>query len=76
LNVGAHTHCAIYERELKRLSPLDLTKREEKIAQFAKAHDFRLRFYHKGLCAIFDTHPRMIRTRLQSQIAYISAGPM
>ena len=32
--------------------------REAKIAQFAKKYGFRLRFYSKGMCAIFDKWPR------------------
>jgi hypothetical protein len=54
LQVGDHKHCAVYEDELKRLWPLDDREREAKIVRFAKYHGFRLRFYQKGLCAIFD----------------------
>ena len=50
-------HCAIYENELQRLWPLDQKDREARIGQFAKEHGFRLRFYKKGLCAIFDKRP-------------------
>jgi hypothetical protein len=32
--------------------------RQAKIAEFAKAYGFRLRFYQKGLCAIFGKWPR------------------
>jgi hypothetical protein len=52
------THCAIYERDLQRLWPLNKKDREAKIAQFANKYGFRLRFYKKGLCAIFDRWPR------------------
>ena|SRR5215467_2692105 len=51
-------HCAIYEEELQRLWPLETTDREANIAQFAKTSGLRLRFYQKGLCAIFDKQPR------------------
>jgi len=50
-------HCAIYEKDLERLWPVDEKDRETKIAQFAKKYGFRLRFYSKGLCAIFDKWP-------------------
>jgi hypothetical protein len=52
------THCAIYENELQRLWALDRKDREAKIAQFAEKYGFRLRFYKKGVCAIFDKWPR------------------
>ena len=35
----------------------DEKDRETKITQFAKKYGFRLRFYGKGLCAIFDKWP-------------------
>ena len=47
-------HAPVYERELKRFWPLNEEHRQAKIAQFAKKHGFRLRFYSKGLFAIFD----------------------
>lgn len=50
-------HCAIYEDDLQRLWPLNQKDREARIAQFAKEYGFRLRFYKKGLCAIFDKQP-------------------
>ena len=58
LQLGEWMHCAVYEDELLRLWPLDEKDREAKIAQFAKEHGFRLRYYSKGLCAIFDEWPR------------------
>ena len=58
LQVGPWTHCAVYEDDLKRFWPPDEEDRESKIAGFAKKYGFRLRFYHKGLCAIFDKWPR------------------
>jgi hypothetical protein len=50
-------HCAIYDRDLERIWPLNEKDREAKIAQFAKKYGFRLRFYQKGMCAIFDKWP-------------------
>jgi hypothetical protein len=61
MNLGESTHCAVYEDELIRLWPLNQKEREAKIAQFAKEYGFRLRFYRKGLCAIFDQWPRSRR---------------
>ena len=54
---GEQAHCAIYDDELQRLWPLDQKDREAMIAQFAEEYGFRLRFYKKGLCAIFDRRP-------------------
>jgi hypothetical protein len=51
-------HCAVYEEELQRLWPLHAKHREADIAEFAKKYGFRLRFYQKGMCAIFDKWPR------------------
>ena len=42
---------------MQRFWPLNEEHRQAKIAQFAKKHGFRLRFYSKGLCAIFDKGP-------------------
>jgi len=58
LQVGEWKHCAVYEDELKRFWPLDEENREAKIAEFARTYKLRLRFYQKGLCAIFDKCPR------------------
>lgn len=51
-------HCAIYDEELSRVWPDARERREQQIAQFAKNHGLRLRFYRDGLCAIFDKQPR------------------
>jgi hypothetical protein len=57
LQSGLWSHCAIYEDELQRLWPLDAPYREVRIAAFAAKYGYRLRFYHKGMCAIFDRQP-------------------
>ena len=44
----------IREEDLERIWPINEEDREEKIAQFANKYGLRLRFYQKGLCAIFD----------------------
>jgi hypothetical protein len=54
-------HCAIYENELQRLWPLDEENRRAKIEQFAKEHGFKLSFYKRGLCAIFEKDKRPAR---------------
>jgi hypothetical protein len=51
-------HCAVYEPELTRVWPKDGKQREIQIAHFATEHGWRLRFYHDGLCAIFDKAPK------------------
>ena len=47
----------VYEFELIRIWPLNEKDRDAKIAQFAKEHGFRVRFYRMGWCAIFDRQP-------------------
>jgi hypothetical protein len=54
---GAWKHCAVYEPDLQRIWPLNDQDRERKIAEFARQYGFRLRFYGKGMCAIFDKWP-------------------
>jgi hypothetical protein len=61
LRTGEWMQCSIYEDELQRLWPPSEKDREAKIAQFANEYGFRLRFYKKGLCAIFDKWPRSRR---------------
>jgi len=53
LQNGLWPHCTVYEDELQRLWPLEAPYREARIASFAVRYGFRLRFYQKGLCAIF-----------------------
>jgi len=50
-------HCAIYEDELQRVWPTNEHNRKAKIEQFAKDQGFRLAYYKKGLCAIFEKAP-------------------
>ena len=50
-------YCAIYEEELQRFWPLELRNRKAEIERFAKQHGFKLRFYKRGLCAIFQENP-------------------
>ena len=47
-------YCAIFEEDLQRLWPLELQNRKAEIERFAKQHGFKLRFYKRGLCAIFQ----------------------
>jgi len=58
LQHGLWQNCAIYEDELQRLWPLETSYRELRIADFAVRYGFRLRFYQKGVCAIFEKQPR------------------
>jgi hypothetical protein len=58
---GEWKHCLIREKDLERIWPIHEKDREEKIAQFAKKHGFRLRFYGKGIGAIFDKWPAQRR---------------
>jgi hypothetical protein len=51
-------YCAIYEEELQRFFPSELKNREAEIEKFAKQHGFKLRFYKRGLCAIFQEDPQ------------------
>ena len=57
LRAGDYSHCTVYEDELKGIWPTEDRDRQAKIARFAGYHGFRLRFYRKGLCAIFDKVP-------------------
>ena len=47
-------YCAIYEEELQRFWPSELENREAQIEKFAKQYGLKLRFYKRGLCAIFQ----------------------
>jgi hypothetical protein len=59
-------HCTVFEKDLECICPIKDQNRKKKLAEFATQHGFRLRFYHKGLFAIFgkrtpsaanDVHP-------------------
>jgi hypothetical protein len=63
LQSGEWKHCAVYEPDLQRLWPLNEEDRQAKIEQFANKYGFRLRFYDKGMCAIFDRLPRRKQRR-------------
>jgi hypothetical protein len=54
LQAGKYGHCAVYEDELQRVWPITEENRRTKIAQFAEEHGFRLAYYKRGLCAIFE----------------------
>ncbi len=43
------------------------TEREIELREFAKECGFRLRFYHEGLCAIFDKEPPSKGIRFQTR---------
>lgn len=54
LEVETHGHCGVYEEDLAPIWPISDEGREQKIRQFAQENGFRVRFYKKGLCALFD----------------------
>ena len=54
---GEWRHCMVRDKDLERIWPIHEEDREKKIAEFAKKYGFRLRFYSKGGCAIFDKWP-------------------
>jgi hypothetical protein len=51
-------HCLIYEKDLERIWPINEKDRKERIAQFAMKYGFHLRFYGKGMGAIFEKWPQ------------------
>lgn len=51
------SHCAVYEPDLSRVWPHNGVGRETQVAEFAKQHGWRVRFYKDGFCAIFDKAP-------------------
>ena len=55
---GVWKHCLIYEKDLERVWPINEKDRKEKIAQFATKYGFHLRFYGKGMGAIFEKWPQ------------------
>jgi hypothetical protein len=56
------TYCPIYEEQLVRLWPINVSNREGKIRSFAEDQGLRLRFYCEGQCAVFDKQ-RSVRAR-------------
>jgi hypothetical protein len=54
LQAGEYGHCAVYEDELQRVWPIDEDNRKAKIQQFAEQNGFRLVYYKRGLCAMFE----------------------
>ena len=57
LQASEYGHCAVYEDELQRVWPIDEDNRKAKIKQFADQNGFRLVYYKRGLCAIFEQKP-------------------
>jgi hypothetical protein len=46
-------HCTVFENDLECICPIKDQNRKKKLVDFAAQYGFRLRFYHKGLFAIF-----------------------
>ena len=46
-------HCTLFEKDLECICPIKEQNRKKKLAEFAAQYGFRLKFYHKGLFAIF-----------------------
>ena len=46
-------HCTLFEKDLECICPTNDNDRKKKLVEFAAQYGFRLRFYHKGLFAIF-----------------------
>ncbi|MGZ5544425.1 MAG: hypothetical protein ACXWIU_07100 [Limisphaerales bacterium] len=46
-------HCALFENDLEYICPRNDNERKKKLTEFAAQYGFRLRFYRKGLFAIF-----------------------
>jgi hypothetical protein len=66
---GQWMHAAVHESDLECIWPLNDQDRERKIAEFATHYGFRLRFYAKGMCAIFDKWPPDERTGIAASDA-------
>jgi hypothetical protein len=65
---GQRKHAAVHESDLQRIWPLNDQDQETKIAEFATQYGFRLRFYTKGMCAIFDKWPPDDRPQSRSRM--------
>ena len=63
------SYCGIFEEQLVRVWPTNDDNREAKIRRFAQERGFRLRYYCKGQCAVFDKQ-RSSRPNLET-----SKGP-
>ena len=50
-------HCTLFEKDLEYICPVNDNDRKKKLVEFAAQYGFRLRFYHKGLFAIFGKRP-------------------
>lgn len=46
-------HCTVFENDLEQICPQNDGNRKTKLVEFAAQYGFRLRFYRKGLFAIF-----------------------
>jgi len=46
-------HCTLFENDLAYICPTNDNDRKKKLIEFAAQYGFRLRFYRKGLFAIF-----------------------
>ncbi|MGE5214124.1 MAG: hypothetical protein ACM3NN_10580 [Nitrospirota bacterium] len=46
-------HCTVFEKDLEHICPRTDKDRKKKLIEFAAQYGFRLRFYRKGLFAIF-----------------------
>ncbi len=55
-------HCTLFEKDLECICPRTENDRKKKLVEFAAQYGFRLRFYRKGLFAIFGKRtPSVIR---------------
>jgi hypothetical protein len=54
LQSGEYGHCTVYEDELQRVWPINEENRKAKIEQFGHENGFRLVYYKRGVCAIFE----------------------
>jgi hypothetical protein len=65
---GQWEHAAVHESDLQCIWPLNDQDRERKIAEFATHYGFRLRFYTKGMCAIFVRNRRAESCEVQNSL--------
>ena len=62
-------HCALFEKELEQICPREDKDRRKKLVEFADQYGFRLRFYHKGLFAIFGKGSRAVANDCKCALA-------